>query len=41
VGGYVIVEADGLDEAVALSKGCPIYTHDGIVEIRPVQHVDF
>lgn len=41
VGGYVIVEAASLDEAVALSKGCPIYTYDGVVEVRPVQHVDF
>ncbi len=41
VGGYVIVEAASLDEAVAMSKGCPIYTHDGVVEVRSIQHVDF
>jgi len=41
VGGYVILEAASIEEAVELSKGCPIYTHDGVVEIRPVQHVDF
>ena len=41
VGGYVIVEAGSLDEAVALSKGCPIYTHEGVVEVRCIQHVDF
>ena len=41
VGGYVIVEAASIEEAVKLSEGCPIYTHDGVVEIRPVQHVDF
>jgi len=41
VGGYVIVEAASIEDAVKLSEGCPIYTHDGVVEIRPVQHVDF
>ena len=41
VGGYVIVEADSLDEAVMLSKNCPIYTYDGVVEVRSIQHVDF
>lgn len=40
VGGYVIVEAASLDEAVAMSKGCPIYTYDGVVEVRPVQFID-
>lgn len=41
VGGYIIVEADSLEEAVKLSEGCPVYTYDGIVEVRPVQHVEF
>lgn len=41
VGGYVIVEAASLDEAVAMSKGCPIHTYDGVVEVRTIQHVDF
>jgi hypothetical protein len=36
VGGFVIVSAGSLDEAVELSKGCPIFEHDGIVEVRPV-----
>ncbi|MBR09280.1 MAG: hypothetical protein CMP48_16555 [Rickettsiales bacterium] len=34
VGGYVIVEANTLDEAVELSKGCPIFDFGGIVEVR-------
>lgn len=41
VGGYVIMEAGSLEEAVKLSEGCPIYTNDGVVEIRPIQVLDF
>lgn len=40
VGGYVMVNAGGLDEAVELSKGCPIFEYDGIVEVRPVQEMN-
>lgn len=37
VGGYFIVNAIDLNEAVQLSKDCPIFDYDGIVEVRPVQ----
>jgi hypothetical protein len=37
VGGYIIVEADNIDQAVELSKGCPILDVGGSVEVRPVQ----
>jgi hypothetical protein len=36
VGGYTVVEAHDLDQAVQLSKGCPIFEYDGTVEVRPV-----
>ncbi len=36
IGGYLIVEAADLDQAVELSKGCPIFEIDGAVEVRPV-----
>jgi hypothetical protein len=36
VGGFSIVEARDLDEAVQLSKGCPIFEVEGAVEVRPV-----
>jgi hypothetical protein len=36
VGGFMLITASTLDEAVELSKGCPIFEHDGIVEVRPV-----
>ena len=37
VGGYIIVEAKGLDHAVEISKGCPILEIGGSVEVRPVE----
>jgi hypothetical protein len=36
VGGYTLIQARDLDEAVELSKGCPIFEGDGAVEVRPV-----
>jgi hypothetical protein len=37
VGGYIIVEADDIGQAVELSRGCPILEAGGSVEVRPVQ----
>ena len=36
VGGYTLIEARDITQAVELSKGCPILEIDGTVEIRPV-----
>ena len=37
VGGYTLIQARDLDQAVELSKGCPIFEgEDGTVEVRPV-----
>ncbi|HZY96959.1 MAG TPA: YciI family protein [Candidatus Cybelea sp.] len=36
VGGYTIVEAKDLAHAAQLAGGCPIFDHDGLVEVRPV-----
>jgi hypothetical protein len=36
IGGYTIVEARDLEQAVELSKGCPILEVEGSVEVRPV-----
>ena len=35
-GGYTLIEAEDLSEAVELSKGCPIFEVEGAVEVRPV-----
>jgi len=37
VGGYLIVNAKDINEAVEISKGCPILEIEGKVEVRPVQ----
>jgi hypothetical protein len=37
IGGYSIIEAKNLEQAVELSKGCPILEGDGgLVEVRPI-----
>jgi len=36
VGGFTLVEARDINEAVELSKGCPILEEDGAVEVRPI-----
>jgi hypothetical protein len=36
VGGYTLIQARDLEQAVELSKGCPIFEVDGGVEVRPV-----
>ena len=37
VGGYLIVTAESLDDAVGLARGCPILEVGGTVEIRATQ----
>ena len=36
VGGYMLIEAKDIQQAVELSLGCPILEGDGTVEVRPV-----
>jgi hypothetical protein len=36
LGGYYLVEAKDLDEAMALAKRIPVTSLDGTVEVRPV-----
>ena len=41
VGGYVLIKANDYDEAVELSKECPIFeASDGTVEVRQVALVE-
>jgi hypothetical protein len=37
VGGYTVIEATDILQAVELSKGCPILEVGGSVEVRPIQ----
>lgn len=36
VGGYTMVKAKDFDEAVTLSKGCPMFDVGGTVEVRDI-----
>ena len=37
VNGNLIINAKNIDDAVEISKGCPIFLEDGKLEIRPIQ----
>ena len=39
VGGYIIVKADNLEEAIKLSNGCPTLAIGGKVEVRDVMQI--
>ena len=36
IGGYTLVVAKDIDDAVEASKGCPIFIANGAVEVRPI-----
>lgn len=36
VGGYIIVKAENLEDAIRLSEGCPTLSYGGSVEVRDV-----
>jgi hypothetical protein len=38
VSGFLILTADSMEEAIDLSKGCPIYEIEGSVEVRPLMN---
>lgn len=40
VGGYLIVNADSMDQAIEISTGCPIFEHDGNIEVREIMSMD-
>jgi hypothetical protein len=41
VGGYLLIKANDMDDALALSKGCPTLDGtDGTVEIREIMPID-
>jgi hypothetical protein len=40
VGGYLIINAKNIDEAVEISKGCPIFEENGKLEVRPIQKME-
>ncbi|MBC7868329.1 MAG: transcription initiation protein [Gloeobacteraceae cyanobacterium ES-bin-316] len=40
VGGYIIVKANGMDDAMDLAKGCPILFIGGHVEVRAIMQLN-
>lgn len=36
IGGYLLIKANDYEQAVELSKNCPIFEHDGNIEIREI-----
>lgn len=40
VGGYLIVSAKDLDQAVEVSKGCPIFDYGGNIEVREIMSMN-
>ena len=40
VGGFFIIKAKDLNEAVAISKDCPDYEYGGTVQVRQVMKMD-
>src|SRR5450755_3111896 len=36
IGGYIIIRAESMEEAAEISKGCPILTIGGNVEVRTI-----
>jgi hypothetical protein len=40
VGGYTLIRANDLAQAVEVAKGCPILERGGDVEVRPVMKLD-
>lgn len=37
IGGFSIIQADSLDTAAELAKGCPVFQRGGSVELRPLR----
>jgi hypothetical protein len=40
MGGYFVLSASSLAEAIELAKGCPVLQNGGTVEVRPVMDAD-
>jgi hypothetical protein len=40
VGGFTVILASDLEQAVEIAKGCPILAVGGAVEVRPIQKMN-
>lgn len=39
IGGYLMIKAEDYNQAVEIAKDCPIFEHDGNIEIREVMEM--
>lgn len=37
IGGYFVIQAENYDEALEISKACPIFEHGGSLEVRQIE----
>lgn len=40
IGGYLVIKAKDIDDAVEIAQGCPIFEAGGMVEVRPVMKLN-
>jgi hypothetical protein len=40
IGGYLLIKANDYDHAIELTKPCPLFEHDGNIEIREAIPMD-
>lgn len=40
IGGYIIIEAEDLNQALKMANGCPVLENNGCVEVRDVMVFD-
>ena len=39
IGGYLMIKAENYNQAIEIAKGCPIFEHNGNIEIREVMEM--
>ncbi len=39
IGGYILVKAESLDDAMEMAKGCPVLHYGGFVEVREIEQI--
>jgi hypothetical protein len=40
IGGYFLIKADDIEDALEISKGCPGFEYDGSVEVREIMQME-
>jgi hypothetical protein len=40
IGGFSLIQAENIEQAVALSQGCPMFLYGGLVEVRALMKME-